>query len=95
MSLTKSFFDKRQAVLEGLISEGYTDIDDFEDMYSIKIIQLYEAGLLNQRTILSTTDLYDYHVNNKGQKYMQEIIDLELILVKPNCANKLADAVTN
>jgi len=95
MSLTKLFFDKRQSVLESFISKGYTDIDDFEDMYSIKIVQLYEAGLLSERTILSTTDLYDYHVNSKGKKYMQEVKDQELILVKPNCANELADAVTN
>lgn len=94
MSLTASFFIERSKTLDRYKILGYICIDEFEERYSLKIDKIFEAGLLSQRMVKSTTDLYDYHVNSKGKDFMKEIKDLELILVKPDSAKKLADAVT-
>lgn len=95
MSLTKSFFDKRGKVIDDYKTQGYISIEEFEEKYSIKTNNIFQAGFLKHRNIKSTTDLYDYHVSSKGREFMKEIKEFELILIKPNSAINLANEIRN
>jgi len=89
MSLTKQFFDKRHIALLKFEDIGYINIDDFIKDHSVSLYNLYETGYLTERVISSTANVYDFHVSSKGRQFLKEIKEFELILIKPNCVDKL------
>ena len=93
MCLTKLFFEERAKLIHEYKARGYISIEEFEEKYAIHIDKIFQAGYLRKRNIKSTTDLSHYHVNSKGREFMKEIKNSELILIKPNSADNLANEI--
>ena len=89
MSLTKSFFTNHNKQLQQLKEKGYIDIDQFECDYGISSTRLIDAGYLIEKELLSTGDLYEFRVSNKGKVFLEEKQNAQLILVKPGMAEIL------
>ena len=81
MSLTEQFIQQRQETLERYQNQGYQELHDFLQESGITEAQLLVAGWLETKGSLSTTELQDYRVSEKGQKFFKELKRYQLILV--------------
>jgi len=73
MSLQYDFFAKRQEFWKEYESKGRIDLDDFMDQYSISKQKLVSSGLFKMCEFISTADLYDFELTQKGKKYFISI----------------------
>lgn len=56
--------------------------------------QLRRVGLLADKAIATTTDLYDYELTSLGKRYFTKIKSHELIMLKPDMLTALLKCLT-
>lgn len=89
MSLELHFFKNRHKKELALIDQGFYSLEDLEIQYKVTIDDLIESGYLKNKVIMSTADVLDYCVSDKGKKLLLQVKYLDLVLVRPNCIERL------
>ncbi|HEX7026841.1 MAG TPA: hypothetical protein VF268_06340 [Gammaproteobacteria bacterium] len=93
MSLDMQYFQERgekQATLEAL---GYVDLDAFMKMYHVTRDHLLQAGLIQEKILYTTADLFDFDVSQKGRRWFKTIKSLQIIMIHQDNMNALLQAI--
>jgi len=82
MSLTQEYFQHRSEIQKQYCGKGYIPLDLFLEKYKISEDQLYQCGLIADKHIISTTDIYKYDLTLLGKKYFKSLKSYQLIMLK-------------
>lgn len=91
MCLSQEFFAQRQKTLQGCQKQGFQELEEFMVQNAISETQLLQAGLLEMKEIISTAELVDYRVSDKGKAYFKELKRVQLVLVNEKNKKRLLE----
>ena len=95
MSLTHEFFIHREGELNKWERQGEIELEGFLKKNDLTVSSLIDAGLLGEKGIQSTSDIFNYQLKDTGKPYLHEMRRFQLLFVKKGKAQALLDAIGN
>lgn len=95
ISLDIQYFQERgekQAVLAAL---GYIDLDHFMKAHGVTREHLLKAGLIQEKILHTTADLFDFDISQQGKRWFKTIKSLQIIMIHRGSVMALLEKITS
>lgn len=81
---------EKQAVLAAL---GYIDLDDFMKAHGVTREHLLKAGLIQEKVLNITADLFDFDISQQGKRWFKTIKSLQIIMIHRDSVEALLELI--